>query len=71
MSQFGNNVMSIQPHPEMTRALAKEVFEMRRDQQGHDVTEAAIASMDNPIDDGIVAEWIVRFLEERVNRSNE
>ena len=68
MSEFGDNVMSIQPHPEMTRALAKEVFEMRCDEQGHDVTEAAMASMNNPIDDGIAAEWIMRHLEERVNR---
>ncbi len=66
MSEFGDNVMSIQPHPEMTRALANEVFEMRRDEQGHDVTDAAMASMNNPIDDGVAAYWIVRFLEERV-----
>jgi hypothetical protein len=53
MSEFGDNVMSIQPHPEMIRAFANEVFEMRRDEQGHDVTNAAMALMNNPLDDGI------------------
>lgn len=66
MSEFGDNVMSIQPHPEMTRALAKEVFKIRRDQQGHKVTETAMASMNNPLDDGVAAEWIVQFLKEKL-----
>jgi GMP synthase-like glutamine amidotransferase len=67
MSQFDDNMISIQPHPEILPNLAKKIFEQRRSKQGHNVTKTAMASMGKPLDDGIIGKWIFRFLKERVN----
>lgn len=63
-TQIGADMISIQPHPEMTVALAREVFAARRDEQGNEVTDAALASLDTPLDDVAVARWIVSFLRD-------
>lgn len=67
ISEFNSNVVSIQPHPEIIRELAREIFEFRREIQGQDVTDTAMASMNHTIDDKIAAQWIIRFLEERIH----
>lgn len=69
ISEFTPNIISFQPHPEITCPLAEKIYEMQRNAQGNDVTDTAMASMNNTIDDSIAAQWMVRFIEERVNLS--
>ncbi len=67
ISEFNSNIMSIQPHPEIIRDLAREIFEFRREIQGQDVTDTAITSINHSIDDKIAAQWIIRFLKKRIH----
>ena len=65
MSAFGDYAISMQPHPELLADLAELVFSTRRDEQGHGVTDEALASLETPLDDQLAARWIVNFLEAR------
>ena len=65
-STIGENILTIQPHPEIDKELAKLIYELRRDEQGADVTDRALSTMDRKIDDDIVAEWITNFLYSRL-----
>lgn len=62
MSTFGDYAISMQPHPELLTDLAQKVFDSRWDEQGHSVTERALASLGKPLDDTLAAQWIVNFL---------
>lgn len=66
LSEFGENVISIQPHPELAPSTAVEFYKWHKEAQGHEVTESALRSMESPIDDLLTAQWILNFLEERL-----
>lgn len=70
-TQIGSDVITIQPHPEMTVPLARDVFTVRRDEQGAEVTDTALASLKTPLDDGIVARWMVSFIENFKTHTHE
>ncbi len=65
-STIGKNILTIQPHPELDKGLAELIYKLRRNEQGADVTESALSTMDRKIDDGIVAKWITNFLYSRL-----
>ncbi|MGB1008416.1 MAG: glutamine amidotransferase-related protein [Thiolinea sp.] len=62
MSVFGDYAVSMQPHPELLTGLAEKVFRYRRDEQGHKVTDQALASLTTPLSDTLAAQWIINFL---------
>lgn len=66
MSLIGENILTLQPHPELDPRLARAVYKERRNQQGAEVTDAALSSMNGKIDDLEVARWIVGFLRDRI-----
>jgi len=57
--------LSFQGHPEHSRAFASDLIELRRT-QGMDerAAERARASLETPTDEDVVAEWVLRFIEE-------
>ena len=60
--QIGENVMTMQAHPEAPPDYASAVYELRRDIIGHDHVNAANASLNGEIDAEAVERWISRFL---------
>ena len=58
---IGEDVITIQPHPELTKDLAKVVIAARREEQGDTVTDQALASLTQQIDDTAVAHWMIDF----------
>lgn len=64
MSVFGDYAFSMQPHPELLVGLAEKVFSMRRDEQGHEVTDQALNSLATPLSDELAARWIMSFLNQ-------
>ena len=45
---IGAQVLSIQPHPEFTIGLSRELSTQRRERMGADTTDAAIGSLSGP-----------------------
>lgn len=52
---YGDRAWSMQPHPEFTPRLVGALCRDRRLRLGDDVTDAAIASLDTPLDSALVA----------------
>ena len=59
---IGQNVLTIQNHPEMTREFAKNLYDSRRQRIGEETVEAALADLSRPTNEGDVREWILTFL---------
>ena len=58
---IGDDIITIQPHPELTKDMAKAVVTARREEQGDAVTDQALDSLTQQIDDTAVAHWMVDF----------
>jgi GMP synthase-like glutamine amidotransferase len=65
ITTIGDNVLTVQPHPEMTRVLARDIYEEARSALGDALADPAIASLDGPLDDALVARWILAFIAHR------
>ena len=64
---YRGNAISIQPHPEFRNDFLEELIDYRRGTSFSDSdADAALETLGAPIHAGLAAEWIVRFLEERL-----
>jgi len=61
-TEIGDDIITIQPHPELTPALAQKIYSARREVQGDDLTRRALASIHAPIDDAAIAHWLVSYV---------
>jgi GMP synthase-like glutamine amidotransferase len=61
---LGRSVLAIQPHPEFTAEVSRGLIERRRDRIGAATSDAALASLDQPLDRGLVAAWMAAFLRQ-------
>ncbi len=58
--------ISFQGHPEFDDGFATALYDVRRGRPlGDDTVDAAIASLSQPSDNGLVADWIARFLRDQ------
>ncbi|MGB0865291.1 MAG: glutamine amidotransferase-related protein [Granulosicoccaceae bacterium] len=69
MLLYGKQALSFQGHPEFDAAYGRGLLECRGDILGEAVVEAGMQCVDQPIDSGQVARWIVDFLRDRPKRS--
>lgn len=68
VTTIGDTVFTVQPHPEMTRVLARDIYEEQRAELGDTRTDQAQHSLDGPLDDLRVARWILAFIADRQAR---
>lgn len=62
---LGDDVLTIQPHPEFTRELSREITGVRAARFGESLTAEGLASLDRSLDNHDVARWISDFFEAR------
>jgi len=65
MFRIGDSMLGIQAHPEFTKAYSEALLLDRIGRIGEKRVKEALASLDQPTDESVVAKWIVRFLEGR------
>lgn len=63
VTQIGASVLTVQAHPELTKSLMSEVCEFRREQQGTVLTDQALTSLSNPVNDKEFGQWIFSFID--------
>lgn len=68
-TQIGQRILTIQPHPELTKAQARAAYDTKRESLGNDIVDAALSSMSAKIDDQPIAKWIIDFCDQ-VSRTN-
>ncbi|GAA6140967.1 type 1 glutamine amidotransferase [Hydrogenophaga sp. 5NK40-0174] len=71
ITTIGDNVLTIQAHPEMTTRLARDIYESQRAEQGKEATDAAVQSLQTRIDSLPAAHWVLAFLRHRMVRLND
>ena len=59
---LGGNVLTIQNHPEMTKAFAAYLYGHRREVIGEATTVAALGSLKQSTNESAVRDWILDFL---------
>jgi GMP synthase-like glutamine amidotransferase len=58
----GARMLGIQAHPEFPGEYVEALLHAREERIGHDVVEAALASLDAPRDEDVAAAWMLRTL---------
>lgn len=64
MMQVGETCLGIQGHPEFTKDFAADLMALREDVIPAERVEAAMNSLDAPLDDRVVARWIINFMQQ-------
>jgi GMP synthase-like glutamine amidotransferase len=65
MLRVGDSTLGIQAHPEFPKAYSRALLLDRVERIGEERVKAALASLDQPTDESVIARWIVEFLEGR------
>ena len=59
----GNQVLTVQGHPEFVKAYSADLMNARRELLGESVYQAGIASLDEVTDEMMMARWILNFCD--------
>lgn len=62
---MGNQVITVQGHPEFTKPYAQGLLDHRRDLLGEDIYQRGSASMARKTDEVLVARWLLAFVMSR------
>ena len=62
MTQVGDHILTFQGHPEFPVGYSRATMDMRRERLGEDTYRRGIASLEQPIEPTVAAEWIHNFL---------
>jgi GMP synthase-like glutamine amidotransferase len=62
MLAVGENVITVQAHPEFSAEYAGELYESRRERFGEEATERGLATLGEPTQADVFARWALRFL---------
>ncbi len=65
MSTIGDNILTMQGHPEATKDCFKKIYDSRRHVIQHHVVEEAMESLAQETTEALVARWMVRFMRAR------
>ncbi|HKE03386.1 MAG TPA: amidotransferase [Blastocatellia bacterium] len=68
MFRIGDSTLGIQAHPEFPKAYSEALLLDRIERIGGERVNEALASLDLPTDESVVAKWIVEFLEGRTRK---
>lgn len=64
MTQIGSHILTVQGHPEFTKAYSHDLMVIRKPILGDNLFLKGVNSLDLPEDDSLIAQWIVNFLQE-------
>jgi GMP synthase-like glutamine amidotransferase len=59
---MGDQVLTLQGHPEFEKAYSRDLMVMRREMLGEETFRLGVASLDRETDDERVGEWILNFV---------
>ncbi len=65
LTTIGERVLTVQAHPEMTHALARDLYDYRRPRAGDEAVDRALQSLERATDESHFADMVMRFLSER------
>jgi GMP synthase-like glutamine amidotransferase len=63
MMQIGNTILSLQGHPEFTKAYAKELMQSREHIIAKEVLTRGLQSLEREHEYALIAQWMIQFLD--------
>lgn len=63
---IGNNVLTVQSHPEMSKDFSRAIYNLRRDLLGEELTDSAIASLTKSTNEEAFIDMVEQFLAARL-----
>lgn len=69
MLRIGEQVLTVQAHPEFSADYAQSLYELRRDRFGDEVTEQGLSTVAQRTDADGFARWVLRFFNEPSSES--
>jgi GMP synthase-like glutamine amidotransferase len=64
MTQIGTHILTVQGHPEFTKAYSLDLMLLRQSILGEELFKQGIHSLGLPEDNALIAQWIINFLKE-------
>lgn len=64
MIQIDQHFMSIQGHPEFSKAYSKDLMNARRDRICHRQIESGMTSLSSAVDDKLMTKWMINFINQ-------
>lgn len=58
---YGQHIWTMQTHPEYTRAYVREMYTLREGRFPQRLLDRALESLQRPVDNARVSEWVARF----------
>ncbi|WP_104203973.1 glutamine amidotransferase-related protein [Billgrantia saliphila] len=68
LMQIGEHFLGVQGHPEFTKDYSRDLMTLRRELVGNERVRQGEASLCAPVDDTLMARWIVNFMKRAVQR---
>ncbi|PMR73380.1 glutamine amidotransferase-related protein [Billgrantia endophytica] len=62
LMQVGGHFLGVQGHPEFTKPYSRDLMSLRRELVGSERVREGDASLSSPVDDVLMARWILNFL---------
>lgn len=62
----GTNILTIQSHPEMSKALSRNLYEVRRELLGDQLADQAVSSLEKPTNERVFVDMVEQFLIARL-----
>lgn len=66
--RVGQQMLGLQAHPEFTADYSRALLHDRRARIGHERTQLALDSLNQPTDEAVVVQWIAAFLRQATVR---
>ena len=67
---IGNDVFSVQGHPEFDKGYVHELLAIRGDDMGEEVSQKATISLEGDHEGALVGQWIYRFFQQATRSDN-
>ena len=68
LMQIGEHFLGVQGHPEFTKEYSRDLMALRHDQVEEERIRMGKASLSAPVDDRLMAQWILNFLRRALSR---
>ncbi|XKE46228.1 gamma-glutamyl-gamma-aminobutyrate hydrolase family protein [Halomonas organivorans] len=66
LMQVGETFLGVQGHPEFAKPYSADLMALRRDQVGAQRVREGMASLHAPVDDALMARWILAFMRRAI-----
>jgi GMP synthase-like glutamine amidotransferase len=62
MCRIGDHILTVQGHPEFSRAYSERLYGLRREELGDEIVDGGLESLGRPVDSSLFVRWFLSFI---------